>query len=483
MPNLAMPGNSRYQPKSLEPYFGHDNLARFIVEVELAVMKTLGRLEVILPRDFRLLTPEVEKELLAIPMSEMDRVERTETEYGRPTRHDIRALVRIMQAKLPPPLRRWVHVPLTSYDALDTARMLMYVRAHKKVVQPKTEELLQAFIAQVRRYAATPQIGRTHGQHALPITVGFWLATILSRVNYGKEWMRLTVDGLMGKISGAVGAYNAQEGLGIYQPFEGKTFEAMVLERLGLVPAPISTQILPPEPLAHYLFTGVLTSGALAQFGRDSRHLMRTEIGELMEPFEKGQVGSSTMAHKRNPLNFENTDGMFISNKNMFMNVFDTLISEHQRDLVGSSVTRDFPAIVVRLIYQLETLLRAGAKDPRPFVERLTIDEEACNRNLTLQGDAVLAEPFYLMLQHAGYPGDAHALVNEQAMPLAKQHRISLFEAITRVLAAADKDVATAVGNWPSKVTEAFARPVDYVGKAQKKALEIADQVEGQLST
>ncbi len=276
MPNLALPGNPRYQPKDLIPIFGYDNLATPLVEVELAAMNTLAAMDIIPAADLELLTPEVVQKLLAITMTDVDKVER------EITKHDIRALVRLMQEILPEPLRRWVHVPLTSYDVLDTARPLQFIRAHKKVIEPKTRQVIGYLKDQAMRHIDQVQIGRTHGQHALPITVGFWFATILSRVLFNAQRMNEFRHGLVGKISGAVGTYNAQAGLGI-NGRSGIVFEDHVLHQLGLDPAPISTQILPPEPLAYYLFSALGLSASFGQLGRDSRHLMRNEIGELSE--------------------------------------------------------------------------------------------------------------------------------------------------------------------------------------------------------
>ena len=324
----------------------------------------------------------------------------------------------IAQGKVDPGLRRWIHVPLTSYDALDTARALQFVRGHE-AVRRLTDKVIGLIVEQVNSFALRPQIGRTHGQHALPITVGFWFATILSRILTNIQSANSAAEKLVGKISGAVGVYNAQVGLGIAARSGDKSFEERVLEKLGLKAAPISTQVLPPEPLADYLFSCVKLSAAFGQFGRDGRHLMRTEIAELGEPFEKGQVGSSTMAHKRNPINFENLEGTWIKNQVEFGKVLATMISEHQRDLVGSSIARDFPTIVVNLVNQLNTLLREA--DGKPFISRISVDEASLKRNFNAQGDAILAEPIYIALQMAGYEGDAHELVNHVAMPRSIQ--------------------------------------------------------------
>jgi len=471
MANLSLPGNPRYQPKDLQQCFGYDNLFRSVAEVEIATMKTLSEIGVIPKSDIATLTPDVEEQLLSIPTTEVDEVEH------KVTKHDIRAWVRIAQDKVDSKLRRWIHVPLTSYDALDTARALQFVRAHE-VVKRLTDKVIERFIEQIRLFALQPQIGRTHGQHALPITVGFWFATILSRILTNIQSANSAAEKLVGKISGAVGVYNAQVGLGILARCGEKTFEERVLEKLGLKPASVSTQILPPEPLADYLFACVKLSATFGQFGRDGRHLMRTEIGELGEPFEKGQVGSSTMAHKRNPINFENLEGTWLKTKNEFGKVLDTMISEHQRDLVGSSIARDFPTIVVNLVNQLNTLLReSGGK---PFISRISVDESALKRNFEAQGDVILAEPIYIALQMAGYDGDAHELVNHTAMPYAKERGVSLLEATKWALEHHHSHMFMCQ-IWdviPAETLGMLENPELYTGVAGKKALEIAQAAE-----
>lgn len=468
VPNLSLPGNPRYQPKDLQGIFGYDNLFQSIARVEIATMRTLAEIGVIPQADIAFLTSDVEKELLAITTSEVDVVEREVTQ------HDIRAWVQIAQGKVNPKLRRWIHVPLTSYDALDTARALQFVEGHT-VVKDLTCKVIGHFADHVINFADVPQIGRTHGQHALPITVGFWFATVLSRILANIQTADSAAEKLVGKISGAVGAYNAQVGLGIAERCGTKTFEARVLEKLGLKPAPISTQILPPEPLANYLFACFELSATLGQFGRDSRHLMRTEISELGEPFEEGQVGSSTMAHKRNPISFENLEGTWIKNQAEFFKVMMTMVSEHQRDLVGSCVARDFPTIVVNVVSQLNTLLRAKKGKP-PFIARVTVDRAAVKRNFDTQGDVILAEPVYIALQMAGYEGDAHHLVNHGAMPLVRSKGISLLEATKFALQEEGISMATFVWDCiPTSTIAMLANPENYTGHASMKALQVAD--------
>ena len=474
MPNLSLPGNPRYQPQNLVPFFGYDNNMRFVAQVEIATMETLGEIGIIPKKDIDLLDAVLKEKLLSITTSEVDEVER------KVTKHDIRAWVQIAQGHLPPQLRRWVHVPLTSYDALDTARALQFKRAHIMVVSPLVCGLITQLRWKVAEHADTIQIGRTHGQHALPITVGFWLATILNRIGTNAARMDGAAKMLSGKISGAVGAYNAQEGLGIIKCSGETSFEDRVLKKLGLRSARISTQILPPENLGYYLFSATMLSASLAQLGRDARHLMRTEIGEIGEPFAEGQVGSSTMAHKRNPINFENLEGMSIRTKNEFGKVLDTLVSEHQRDLVGSSVARDYPIVIVNLVHQLNTLLRAKIGETS-FLEKIGVDKEACNRNFDMQANVITAEPVYIALQMAGYEGDAHHLVNHQAVKIAKAKSIPLITAIEEI-ARKDTEVEKALHAISPEIRELLSDPHLYTGLASEKAMVICEDARKYLN-
>jgi len=470
--NLMMAGNPRYQPQQLTRIFGYDNLYEPYVEVELAALETLYEFGIMPKEDYDKITDAIRWALSKISTSQVDELER------EVTKHDIRALVQIIQKVLHSKAGRWVHVPLTSYDVIDTARALQFFRAFE-VLAPSITQVLTEMNDKILKFADTRQIGRTHGQHALPITVGFWLATINQRLAYNFSEMCRYTQGLVGKISGAVGAYNAQVGLGIFGHIgqDGtKRFEDEVLKKLGLKPAPISTQILPPEPVAYFLFSCTMMSASIAQFGRDCRHLMRSEIGEINEAFSAGQVGSSTMAHKRNPINFENLEGMWLRTKNEFGKVFDTLISEHQRDLVGSCVARDLPIICINLQQQLNTLLRKSGDGT--FLSKINVDIERCQANLEQSADFVIAEPLYIALQMAGYAGDAHHLVNHTLMPIAKEMGIDLFRA-AEINADSNPELKIALAQIPDEVKSLLQEPKNYIGASKEKALSTITYVEG----
>ena len=455
MENLALPGNPRYQPKQLKDFFGYDNLYLGLGMVEIANLDVLADIGVIPKKTILKLTPNTRKKLLAITTSEVDEVERTDTpEFGKKTKHDVHAWVRIAQSIVHADLKPWIHVLLTSYDPLDSGRIWLYTEAYKRAVSPSIQTVVINLAGLIEKFSGTLQIGRTHGQHALPITVGFWLATLLQRIIYNWYEMDVNASKLVGKISGAVGAYNAQVGLGIEEKCGQKTFEVRVLEKLGLNPAPISTQILPPEPLSYFLHSTVMMSSALAQFGRDGRNLMRTEIAEFAEAFEAGQVGSSTMAHKRNPISFENMEGMFKKNLGEFLKVQLTLISEHQRDLTDSSVARDFPTILVNLMNQLNTLNRQDDNGVE-FLKRLVVDEDKCRENVDKLKGKILAEPIYIAMQMAGYKGDAHHFVNHQLIPFADEKGLGLGEALRSPWPAPSPQAYwLCTGQWQSPIEE-----------------------------
>ncbi len=257
--------------------------------------------------------------------------------------HNIRALVNVMRAEVSPEARPYIHLGLTSFDVIDTAMAWRFKTVTKEVIIPWLLDLEQVLINLARREKDTLQIGRTHGQHAEPITFGFAVAEYVSRLGGRIEAVQAAAANLRGKISGAVGAYNASSLL-VADP---QRFEREVLEQLGLKPSPYSTQIVEAEFMTDYIHTLVSTFGVLANLADDMRHLQRTEIAEVGEAFASEQVGSSTMPHKRNPWNFENVKSMWKVFMPRMLTVYADQISEHQRDLSNSASGRFLPELVV----------------------------------------------------------------------------------------------------------------------------------------
>jgi adenylosuccinate lyase len=459
--DIRLEGLRRYQPKDLVSLMGYDNEARFWAMIELAKLEVDAEIGRIPAEIYALLTPEIRERVLDITMTMVDDYERTIT------RHDVEALVLQIQQALPEALRIYVHHPLTSFDVRDTATSLEFKTAFFQVTQPSARKFLNTLANKAEEFCEETQIGRTHGQHAIPITVGFWLAVFLYRVMLCLVEMRRYANGLKGKISGAVGAYNAQTAFGIYKTAKGR-YEDLVLAKIGLEASPISTQILPPEPLANFLHQYVLFSGVLANLGRDIRHLSRTEIREVIEPFGATQTGSSAMPHKRNPITSENSEGMYILIKNLHHNVLDSLVSEHGRDLVGSSVSRAFGGIIVLFQQQLGNWIKE--KDGLTFLERLVVNKEALARNMGLSKHVYMSELLWPALAMAGMPG-AHNFVNHTLVPKATPEK-----PLINVLyeeARKNQELFESVQRIPGEILHLMETPENYIGQAAIKTREI----------
>lgn len=477
--NLWMPGNIRYQPKQLIPFYGYDNEDRFYFDVEWALIKVLLKIGVISGDAVESINME---ELYSEIRERINSTLRKEIEDAI-TKHDIRALVQLIQKNMEiilgavkaQPLSKWTHFSATSYDIIDTARILVYKQAFWAVTFPSVLELINNLKNKTIKYTGNVQIGRTHLQHALPITVDFWLATALNRIIDIAEHLVIFESELKGKFSGAVGAYNAQVVLGLEQKAQrmfGKSFEELVLEELGLKPAPISTQILPPEPLARFLHEHTLLSAALAQFANDCRIFQSSEIGEIFEEFEKDkQVGSSTMPHKRNPTKMETTVGLGANVKNEYHKVHDTLISIAQRDGTGMSLMREFPGIVVLVQNQLNILNK--------IIPKLLINEKALKRNFDMNRHLILAEEVYLALILYGFKGDAHHFVNHTLVPASQEsgkHLIDVF--IDFVLSGNNEELLEVVRKMPVELIEELRTPERVTGKAMDKSEEVVKKAD-----
>lgn len=320
------------------------------------------------------------------------------------TRHDIKAVVNAIKQHLSDEAKPYVHFGATSQDVISTAGVLQIRAAVNKVIVPRLVKLIKTLIALTEKYAETTQIGRTHGQHAVPITFGFTMAEFVSRLGESLQAIQALSVGLKGQFSGAVGAYNALS-LFVDDPLK---FERQLLAKLDLTAVPYSTQLLPAEYVVRLLDELTITAGIMANLGHDMRHLQRSEIGEVREKFEKGQTGSSTMAHKRNPWNFENVISMNKQIVGQLVNAQLNLSSEHQRDLTDSASVR-FYNVTLASVAAMATRLNN-------VMSKLEVDPDAMQRNLQLSGGAIAAEPFYLLLAKYG-----HLEAHEMSKALAHQ--------------------------------------------------------------
>lgn len=384
-------------------------------------------------------------------------------------KHDIRALANVIRSKVSDKAKPFVHLAATSYDIVDTANSLRFKDAISKVILPDLIEFEKALIEISRLHATTVQVGRTHGQHAEPITFGFYLSYYVSRI--GKRILKIgdSSNALTGKFAGAVGVYGPLSLL-VKDPQE---FEKGLMERLGLEPSEVSTQIVQPEALTDLLHSIVSTFGVLANFSRDMRHLQRTEISEIAEEFGSKQVGSSTMPQKRNPINFENVESLWKKFMPQMVTVYLDQVSEHQRDLTNSSSQRYLPELLVIFDYCVRRLTRTiwDGKAKKP---KISVDLKNIEANLSRSLDSMAAEPFYVLSALSG-DEDAHERARI-AVQLAIGTGSSFIDALRT-----DPDLKQRFNRIPATKRKFIENPRTYVGIAKEKTLEVANRWEKEL--
>jgi adenylosuccinate lyase len=330
-------------------------------------------------------------------------------------------------------------------------------------VLPRLIELEKTLLTLTDKYAETVQIGRTHGQHAVPITFGFAMAEYVARLGASINSLKVLSSKMKGKFSGAVGAYNA---LSIFVDDPLK-FEAAVLQKVGLEAAPYSTQIIPAENYVRLLDELAVAAGIMANLGHDMRHLQRSEIAEVREAFDAGQTGSSTMAHKRNPWNFENVISLSKQVNAQIVNAYQNIASEHQRDLTDSASARFYGVVFACVASMADRLTRVMSK--------LEVDEENMQRNLRLSQGAIAAEPLYLLLEKYG-----HTTAHEASKALAHQALEAgkpLYE-----VASSDAGIADYFTKFTDKEKQIIQDPeTHYTGLAAQKARSTHDFWQDQL--
>ncbi|MBI3634335.1 MAG: adenylosuccinate lyase [Candidatus Yonathbacteria bacterium] len=440
------PVDYRYWDEEVAKYLSENGFTRYKLLVELALVKVLHR---------RGICPEVAVQEVEAACGQVTTDEVYEEEDR--IRHDIRALVNCVRAKVSESAKPYIHMTATSYDIIDTANATRYKDVVQKVLVPSLMKLEGVLITTALREAETVQVGRTHGQHAVPITFGFALAGYVSRLGGCIEALKSLATELPGKFSGAVGAYNASS-LFFDDP-EG--FEAEVLAELGLTPAEHSTQIVPPEAMIRLFSEVVVAMGILANLARDMRNLQRTEIGEVGEEFGADQVGSSTMPQKRNPINFENIESMWKIVVARFQTVLMDQVSEHQRDLTNSASARTYGEIIAYVVSATKRMTRT--------MRKLTVDRPNLERNLVIQKGSVVAELLYIILAAQGHP-DAHEKVRVLTLQAEREKR-SLEEVV-----AGDAEMKDYLKKMTPHQRQILSNPSLYTGIAAKKAKVVAKE-------
>jgi adenylosuccinate lyase len=314
------------------------------------------------------------------------------------TDHDVAAFVDVLSGSAGP-AGRWIHFGLTSSDVLDTALALQLRRAGEIIV-PGARELATAIADRAREHADTLCVGRTHGVHAEPTSFGLKLAGFAMEAHRNAERLeRAFAQAATGAISGAVGTYASL----------GPDYEARVLGRLQLAAEPVSTQVVPRDRHAELLSAIALAGAGLERFAQEIRHLQRTEVREVEEPFKAGQKGSSAMPHKRNPITTERICGLARVLRGYAQTGLENVALWHERDISHSGAERVvLPDATILLDYMQHLALRVA--------RGMVVHTDRMAANLELTSGALFSQRVLLALVEQGLQRDeAYRIVQRLA--------------------------------------------------------------------
>ena len=322
------------------------------LDVELAVCFAWSELGVIPKEDVELLYHKA--------TFDVDRIHVIE----ETTRHDVVAFTRAVSESLGEE-KKWIHYGLTSSDVVDTALMYRLIQANELLLV-QIDRMLDVLAAKALEHKYTLMMGRTHGVHAEPTTFGLKMALYYAEMKRNRARFLQAAKGVkVGKISGAVGTF-------AHIPPE---VEIYTCRRLGLEPAPISTQILQRDRHASYLSVLALIGATLEKLAIEVRGLQKSEVREVEEAFRKGQKGSSSMPHKRNPVGSENITGCARMLRGYMVSAYENVALWHERDISHSSVERVIiPDATTILHYALYRFSR--------LIENLVVFPENMKRNM-----------------------------------------------------------------------------------------------------
>jgi adenylosuccinate lyase len=329
-------------------------------------------------------------------------------EREKVTDHDTAAFVDVLSESAGP-AGRWIHYGLTSSDVLDTG-LALQIKQVGELVLPDARRLVAALAAKAREHVDTLCVGRTHGIHAEPTTFGIKLAGFAFEAHRNAERLeRAFAQAEVGAVSGAVGTYSATS----------PDFEARVLARLGLEREPVSTQVVARDRHAELLQAIALAGAGLERFTTELRHLARTEVAEVREPFGRGQKGSSAMPHKRNPIKSEQVTGLARVLRGNATAAVEDVALWHERDISHSSVERV-------ILPDSTTLLDHMQRRVLALVEGMVVDAERMRENLELTHGALFSQRLLLALVAAGSTRDDAYRVVQRLAQQALDERVAL---------------------------------------------------------
>ncbi|MEM3010352.1 MAG: adenylosuccinate lyase [Candidatus Bathyarchaeia archaeon] len=390
MPILPI-DTGRYGTEEMKRIFDEENRLQKMLDVEAALAWAHGVVGNI-PKE------DAEK-IVQMASTRHVKLERVR-EIEREVKHDVFALVKAL-AEVCGSSGAYVHFGATSSDILDTATALQLKEA-LDLIERRLEDFERVLMEKAEQYKDTVMMGRTHGQHALPITLGFKFAVWLREIARHIERLRGCRERVVvGKMSGAVGTH---AGFGEH----ALKIQELVMERLGIRAADISTQIVQRDRYAELVCLLALIASSLENFATEIRELQRPEIGELAEPFEKAkQVGSSTMPHKRNPELCERVCGLARVVRSLVFPALENVVTWHERDLTQSSAERFIlPEACILTDYMLALM--------RNIVANIYVNEERMLRNMELTQGRAMSEAVMIALTRKGMNRqEAHELLRK----------------------------------------------------------------------
>ena len=424
----------RYSRAEMARIWTEESKFRRWLDVELAVCETWAEVGKI-PAD----AMAVIRKKAAFDVARINEIEAT-------VQHDVIAFLTSVAEKVGPE-SRFIHLGLTSNDVVDTAQALQMVEACDRLIDD-VEALRAAIEKRAFEHKNTPMVGRTHGMHAEPITFGLKLALWHDEVRRDLERLRAARGRIaVGKLSGAVGTFAH------YEP----DLEAKALARLGLHPVPLASQVIQRDRHAEFVAAIALTATAIEKFAVEIRHLQRTEVGEVEEPFGKGQKGSSAMPHKKNPIGCEQMAGLARLIRGYLQAALENIPLWHERDISHSSAERVIlPDATILLDYMTARFTR--------IVSGMVVYPEAMKRNLDASGGLIYSGNVLLALAERGVTRE-QAYEWVQAAAMKARSGGGDFRAllkgnadVTRVLPAAEIDRCFDLGHQLRHVDTLFKR-------------------------
>jgi adenylosuccinate lyase len=402
----------RYSRPAMERVWSDENKFARWLDVEIAACEAWAELGVV-PRK-------------AIPKIKMARVDlKRMSEILRETHHDMTAFLGAVSESLGPE-SRFIHLGMTSSDVMDTALSLQLVEA-VELIDDDIKELIAVLAEKAIKYKYTPITGRTHGVHAEPMSFGLKLALWVDEMNRNRQRLREALREIaVGKISGAVGTYATLS----------PQLEEKACARLGLIPAPVSNQVLQRDRHARFVTTLAIIASSLEKFATEIRGLQRTEVREAEEPFSAGQTGSSAMPHKRNPELCERVCGLARLVRGYSLTAMENVALWHERDISHSSAERIIlpdACLVVDYILDIFTGVISG----------LQVYPQRMKKNMDITKGLLFSQRVLLALIDKGLGRqEAYKLVQRNAMKSWRGNRrfLSLLKADPEIIAVLPAD-------------------------------------------